>query len=484
MIYVFGDLRQLRSFELARVSTGSEKRGISTKDAAIDKGVKKTTWNVVVGLGRAQNAASPSSNSQAALPFRKESILPVVNPMPLLPPPRAHTASSMARGRPALQLNIHAEQSKESGLAVPPRAVIVSRVRDDAASIGSSEDSEESGSEDEDDEEERRPRSCRRPPPPPIEISEAFYDEHPSPEGPATAPADWFPANLERLAAQRPLPLPRSHSRTGSPPGSPTEDRHGGDPLWPDYTSNADWLSGGSGRGSRAGARQNETALFIGPFVYDGSESSCVQFAVNKDEENALGEIDAAVQAHQPMGQFDFDALPARRMTAESVKKGSGPKKKTKEVKRRSLSPASMISLSTNGKPERWYWAVLEWWQDKCSPNNVVDVIEKRGRECQPRTASAGEDESNEKRVVKLEKAACAPDTPLPCTQRRDREHWRTRLRKVYLSIPAFASPLTPVLNPLIGRAQWEIVIRSAMVSFVVSCVVVGGLVGAPETHR
>ena len=41
-------------------------------------------------------------------------------------------------------------------------------------------------------------------------------------------------------------------------------------------------------------------------------------------------------------------------------------------------------------------------------------------------------------------------------------------LRKMYLSVPAFAAPLTPVLNPLVGRAQWEIVVRSAAMAAVV----------------
>lgn len=56
---------------------------------------------------------------------------------------------------------------------------------------------------------------------------------------------------------------------------------------------------------------------------------------------------------------------------------------------------------------------------------------------------------------------------------------WRTRLRRV-AAVPAFKSPLTPVLNPVVTRAQWEIVVRSAMIALVVSVIVVGALVAVP----
>lgn len=51
------------------------------------------------------------------------------------------------------------------------------------------------------------------------------------------------------------------------------------------------------------------------------------------------------------------------------------------------------------------------------------------------------------------------------------------------LEVPAFASPLTPVLNPVVTRGQWEIVVRSAFIALVVSAVVIGALVAVPETR-
>lgn len=287
--------------------------------------------------------------------------------------------------------------------------------------------------------------------------------------------------------------------------------------------------------------------MFIGPFVYDGSESSCARYGANvsvsADDEKAAGVKDM-VQAHQPLSGFDFDGLPVRRVrtrtqaqknahkaTAKSKEKKAkakvleqGQEKKGKKTKkRRSLSPQSAISLSTNGKPERWYWALVEWMQVKCGPGNVVNVMKRREKEGQRRgqgmvpSLSAGD----RKKVQDLEKAVppfvcsaspsvlsqsksnqpttlpLSPSTPSPpppppppsssdrrtSTQRKPGQ-WRLGLRKVYLSVPAFASPLTPVLNPLVGRAQWEIVVRSALLSIVVSSFIVGGLVAVPETHR
>ena len=57
---------------------------------------------------------------------------------------------------------------------------------------------------------------------------------------------------------------------------------------------------------------------------------------------------------------------------------------------------------------------------------------------------------------------------------------WRSRMRRM-LQVPAFASPLTPVLNPVVTRGQWEIVVRSFVVAGVIAWVVVGSLLALPE---
>jgi len=63
-----------------------------------------------------------------------------------------------------------------------------------------------------------------------------------------------------------------------------------------------------------------------------------------------------------------------------------------------------------------------------------------------------------------LDQATRQPDTPEP--------H--------YDPVPPFG-PLTPIMNPVVVRAHWEIMARSSVIGGVVSLAVVGALVGIPE---
>jgi hypothetical protein len=51
---------------------------------------------------------------------------------------------------------------------------------------------------------------------------------------------------------------------------------------------------------------------------------------------------------------------------------------------------------------------------------------------------------------------------------------------KVIKAVPALASPLTRTLNPVVTRAQWEIVVRSAAVAGVICWTIVGCLLAIP----
>jgi hypothetical protein len=48
--------------------------------------------------------------------------------------------------------------------------------------------------------------------------------------------------------------------------------------------------------------------------------------------------------------------------------------------------------------------------------------------------------------------------------------------------VPAFG-PLTKVLSPVVSRAQWEIVVRSAFVALFVALIIVGSLLAVPVRH-
>ena len=76
----------------------------------------------------------------------------------------------------------------------------------------------------------------------------------------------------------------------------------------------------------------------------------------------------------------------------------------------------------------------------------------------------------------------------MPSTEPKDKQEddnldVETKVRKRFRlinAVPAFAVPLTRVLSPVIVRAQWEIVVNSAIIAFVISWVVVGSFLAVP----
>ncbi len=57
------------------------------------------------------------------------------------------------------------------------------------------------------------------------------------------------------------------------------------------------------------------------------------------------------------------------------------------------------------------------------------------------------------------------------------------RIRKrfrIVNAVPAFAVPLTRVLDPVIVRGQWEVVIRSAGFALLISWAICGPLLAIP----
>ena len=85
--------------------------------------------------------------------------------------------------------------------------------------------------------------------------------------------------------------------------------------------------------------------------------------------------------------------------------------------------------------------------------------------------------------------------TNIPSTESKDKDQKddddnldvETKVRKRFRlinAVPAFAAPLTRVLSPVIVRAQWEIVVRSAIIAFLISWVVVGSFLAVPVITR
>jgi hypothetical protein len=56
------------------------------------------------------------------------------------------------------------------------------------------------------------------------------------------------------------------------------------------------------------------------------------------------------------------------------------------------------------------------------------------------------------------------------------------RFKKVS-GVPMFKSPLTKILSPVVTRAQWEIVVRSALLAFCLSWGLLAGILAAPRVR-
>jgi len=83
------------------------------------------------------------------------------------------------------------------------------------------------------------------------------------------------------------------------------------------------------------------------------------------------------------------------------------------------------------------------------------------------------------------EKTAAASASSVDGTSTDDVREEKTKRRlKDMLAVPAFAVPLTRVLSPVIVRGQWEIVIRSAIVALVISMSLAGVLLALPVPRR
>lgn len=254
MIYVFGDLRQLRSFELSRPQISPPKPLARLCKAPETNEIELTSASAPVRALTRPPAARVTFSS-------RDPMHPALRIIP--PTPRTSSNPNSAFSDPPSPL---------SPLSPPPPVIVHTPLRtstvplDDTASVYSfssytysdSEDSDLSDSTDSEesdldsDSEKLRQSVHNQRRRPRIIISDAYYDEHPSPEGPATATNDiWgMPVRQEHPGAG-------AHGRRGSVgPGVSVGGAGGKPPLWPDYEANSV-------------EETNATAAFIKPFVYD-----------------------------------------------------------------------------------------------------------------------------------------------------------------------------------------------------------------------
>jgi len=139
----------------------------------------------------------------------------------------------------------------------------------------------------------------------------------------------------------------------------------------------------------------------------------------------------------QPVSPFDFDALPTRSTPRYNVPYDPSP---PEHGIIESPHPARIAAKSLTERFQLTFkWSVVNPDIPTTSQSSFGNGFEKP-------TASAGRME-------------------------RSQKHWNV--------VPAFAS-LTPILSPVVIRGQWEIVVRSSVISFVITWVIVGSLLAIP----
>jgi len=99
--------------------------------------------------------------------------------------------------------------------------------------------------------------------------------------------------------------------------------------------------------------------------------------------------------------------------------------------------------------------AFLRRAQHKCNDNSVIDFTPA---------------------VPANQKYKSQATQPRVALHTIENQHQRVR------HVPAFG-PITKVLSPVVSRAQWEIVVRSAFVALLMSFTVVGSLLAIPMRH-
>ncbi|KAJ3564566.1 hypothetical protein NP233_g8213 [Leucocoprinus birnbaumii] len=195
----------------------------------------------------------------------------------------------------------------------------------------------------------------------------------------------------------------------------------------------------------------------------------------------------------QPLAEFDFDGLPpapAKSTTARSARSGNieAPWVNTQPFPRQGgEGDDSSRSGWADEEPSRWIWLlnIIDRVQTRCS-------FKKWGR------ASATDGSgpvflggippylsASRSSIGRLHHAGAKSKSTLSIsTYASSESHVSSRAKKrsrLMNAVPAFAVPLTRVLNPVIVRGQWEIVVRSAALAFLITWVVLGSLLAIPQ---
>lgn len=159
-------------------------------------------------------------------------------------------------------------------------------------------------------------------------------------------------------------------------------------------------------------------------------------------------------EERQGMGPFDFDLLPRRDYTFPESS--------------RALS-AVIDDAPTPSMVEKEGGAAAAVLAGLRRPRDIISRAQSRCNHNEPGTV-----------VTEPEKRFSRSLTPHVSPARSSSPVDPAAQFKRIKSVPAFASPFTRVLNPVVTRAQWEIVVRSALLAGVLCWGFIGALLAVP----
>jgi len=214
------------------------------------------------------------------------------------------------------------------------------------------------------------------------------------------------------------------------------------------------------------------TATFIHPFDH----------LVDEDDPSS-----PTAEERQRVSAFDFDALPPPPLARMQPQPLSCPQPRPDSPYPTQPNPPSTSSLQLGPS--------ILVIQPETEPNDAAGFLTPKGfiRRIQSRcninrwlvmTSSSSSTDLNEKAPDDLEKAEYERSNfPRPHPSRQKENNFKRQFKMVK-AVPAFASPLTRVLSPVVIRGQWEIVVRSMIIACFVSWFAIGLLLAVPVPKR
>ena len=401
MIYLFGDLRQLRKVELSRPRISGPK--------PLDASSARPPISAPIPMYKSDSHSS--SSFLPSYPFKRSRSTPALN-RPSVPP-----LTIAIPERPAAAHSPRVRDSSANSIASTPYDSDSQYTSSTSSYNGALIDGVE----------------------PEITVSPAYFDPDPAPEGPATRTG------------------PDAHAFIADGIALPS----------PSYRFGTATVHTEECRFHRA-CYNSATAGFIG---YDDDDLYDRPTGKAAEEGRA--------------GTFDFDALPVRDAedipcictavpaAPSSVALPLNPSHEEKRPEpRQSLPPlptptplVSAISDDDTHLTRRQELMSISGFlgraQHNCTHNSVVGST--------PAIPANQKYKSQANQATQVTQPPVAPHAI---------ENQHTRMRRV----PAFG-PLTRVLSPIVTRAQWEIVVRSAFLSILLSLAIVGSLLAVPTRH-